>query len=151
MMIRFVVTPSTLNGIKKTSLPRNTVIGRDVAGEGVEAVGPPEAGAVVVVEAEDLLGQRLARSGADGQVAVEDVVDLGAVLEEEAVPHAPLADVVADDQVIGAVNRQPAIVDCPRSRRRRRSCRASCRRPGGSAGCSGPARLPCRDGGTRRS
>src|SRR5438270_165964 len=36
-------------------------------------------GAVVGVKAEDLLGQSLAAAGADRQVAVEDVIDLGAV------------------------------------------------------------------------
>ena len=36
------------------------VLAGDVAGEGVEAVGPPEAGAVVRVERQHLLGQRLA-------------------------------------------------------------------------------------------
>src|SRR5262249_13089613 len=85
------------------------VLGGDVAGEGVEAVGPPEAGPVVAVEREDLLGEGLAAAGADGEVAVQDVEDLCAVLHEEAVADAPVADAVADDEVVGAVDGEPAV------------------------------------------
>ena len=61
---------------------------RDVAGERVAAVGPPEPRALVLVERQDLVRQRLADERLDGEVAVEDVVDLGAVLEEEPVADA---------------------------------------------------------------
>jgi hypothetical protein len=81
-----------------------------VAGEAVVAVRPPESRAVVVVEWDHLFGQRRGRVRLHGEVAVEGVVHLGAVLEEKAVPLAPVADAVADHQVIGAVNGQPAVV-----------------------------------------
>ncbi len=64
------------------------------------------------------LGSGLPCVGLHGEVAVEDVVDLGAVLQEEAVADALVADAVADDEVVGAVDGEPAIVRCPRSRRR---------------------------------
>src|SRR5262249_41641381 len=83
------------------------------AREGVVAVGPPEAGAVVLVERDDLLGQRLGIEGLHGQVAVEEVEDLGAVFEEEAVAQAAVADAIADDEVVGAVDGEPAIAAIP--------------------------------------
>src|SRR5262249_3166951 len=89
------------------------VFGGDVAGAGVEAVGPPKAGAVVGVEWQHLLGQTLRADGADGEVAVEDVEDLGAVFEEEAMAETLVADAVADHEVIGAMDGQPAIVAVP--------------------------------------
>ena len=84
-----------------------------IAGEGIEGIGPPEAGPIVLVERQDLFGQRIGRQCLTGQVAVQDVVDLGAVLHEKAVPQAAIADAVADDQVIGAVNGQPAVAAVP--------------------------------------
>src|SRR5262249_32262210 len=89
------------------------VLGGDVAREGVEAVRPPEAGALVRIEGQYLLGQRLAVPRRDGEVAVEDIVDLGPVFEEEAGAEAPVADAVADHQVVGAVDCQPAIATVP--------------------------------------
>ena len=59
------------------------------------------------------LGSGLPRQRLHGEVAVEDVVDLGAVLEEEAVADALVADAVADDQVVGAVDGEPAVVAVP--------------------------------------
>ena len=58
-------------------------------------------------------GSRLPCAGCDGQVAVEDVVDLGAVFQEEAVADALVADAVADDEVVRAVDREPAVVAVP--------------------------------------
>src|ERR1051325_3539715 len=81
----------------------------DVAREAVEAVRPPEAGAVIAVEGHDLFGQRGGSASLHGEVAVQRVVDLSAVFEEEAVALAAVADAVADDEVVGAVDRQPAV------------------------------------------
>ena len=86
------------------------VFGGDVSDEGVFAVRPPEAGAVVGIEGQRLIFHLRAAEGADGEVAVEDVVDLGAVFEEEAVADGAEADAVADDHVLGAVDRDPAVV-----------------------------------------
>src|SRR5262249_48969063 len=80
-------------------------LGGDIAREGVPAVGPPEAGAVVGVEGQHLLGEPIGPSGGDGEIAVEDVEDLGAVLEEVAVAEALVTDAIADDEVVGAVDR----------------------------------------------
>ena len=44
---------------------------------------------------------------------IEDVVDLSAVFEEIAVADALVADVIADHEVVGAVNRDPAVVAIP--------------------------------------
>src|SRR5262249_14537040 len=85
-------------------------LGGDVAGEAVEGVGPPEAGAVVLVERQDLFREWFGDVSLHGEVAVEDVEDLGAVLEEEAVALGLVADAVADDEVVGAVDGQPAVV-----------------------------------------
>src|SRR5262249_50759258 len=84
-----------------------------VARKRVEAVGPPEAGAVVLVERQHLVGQRLTDKRLHGQVAVEDVEDLGAVFQEEAVADALVADTIADDEVVGAVDRKPAVAAVP--------------------------------------
>src|SRR5437870_13663927 len=89
------------------------VLGGDVAGEGVEAVGPPETGAVVGIERQSLVLEALAAAGADGEVAIEHVVDFGAVLEKEAVAEALVADAIADDEVVGAVDGKPAVVAVP--------------------------------------
>lgn len=58
------------------------------------------------------LGSRLPRR-ADGQVAVEDVVNLRAVFEEEAVADAAEADVVAGHEVVRAVDREPPVLAVP--------------------------------------
>src|SRR5262249_1717830 len=81
----------------------------DVARKAVVTVGPPEAGAVVLVKGNDLLGEGPGRKGLHSQVSVEKVVHLGAVLEEEAVAHAAIADAIADHEIVGAVDRQPAV------------------------------------------
>ena len=57
----------------------------DVAHERVAAVGPPEARPFVAIERESLAGQRRPCARLHGQVAVQDVVDLGAVFEEKTV------------------------------------------------------------------
>ena len=77
--------------------------------EGVAAVGPPEAGAVVLIERQRLPGQRLGAIGLHGEIAVEQIVDLGAVFHEEPVPGAAVTDAIADDEIFGAVDRHPAI------------------------------------------
>src|SRR5439155_14355894 len=82
-------------------------------GEGVEAVGPPEAGAVIGVERQGLVLEALAAAGTDGQVAIEHVVDFGAVLEKEAVAEALVADAIAHDEVVRAVDGKPAVVAVP--------------------------------------
>src|SRR5262245_45471050 len=56
-----------------------------VAGEGVQAVRPPKTGALVLIEGERLLGQGLSLEGLHGEIAVQDVVNLRAVLQVEAV------------------------------------------------------------------
>ena len=89
------------------------VLAGDVAGERVAAVGPPEAGAVVGVERQDLLGQGHGAEGLHGQVAVEHVALLGGVFEEEAVAARLVADAIANQQVVGAVDRDPAVVRIP--------------------------------------
>jgi hypothetical protein len=48
-----------------------------------------------------------------GEVAIEDVVLLGAILEEEAVPDALVADAIAHEQVIGCVDGEPAVGGVP--------------------------------------
>ena len=89
------------------------VLAGAVAREGVERIGPPEARAVVGVEGENLPGQPLAGIGLHGQIAVQHVVNLGAVLQEEAVADALVADAVAHHQVVGAVDRHPAVAAVP--------------------------------------
>ena len=93
--------------------PVPVALGGHVAGERVEAARPPEPGPLVLVERQDLLGQPLRGGRPDGEVAVEHVVHLGAVFEEEPVPGAPVADVVTDDEVVGAVDREPAVAAVP--------------------------------------
>ena len=73
-------------------------LGGHVAREAVAAVGPPEAGASVVVERQHLVGKRIALPGPDGEIAIEDVEDLGAVLHEEAVADALVAAATDDAQ-----------------------------------------------------
>ena len=58
-------------------------------------------------------GQLLRDVRLDGEVAVQDVVDLGAVLQEEPVPDRLVADAVAHDQVVRAVDRDPAVAAVP--------------------------------------
>src|SRR3954447_20716661 len=84
-------------------------LARRVPSERVVAVGPPEARAVVLVVRQHLLRQRLADEGLHREVVIEHVEHLSAVLEEEPVADALIADAVADDQIIGAVDRDPAI------------------------------------------
>ncbi len=55
-------------------------------------------------------GSRLAAIRLHAQVAVEQVVDLGAVFQEVAVADALVADAVADDEVLRAVDGDPAVV-----------------------------------------
>src|SRR5262249_34929745 len=88
----------------------------DVACERVQAVGPPETGAVVMVEGNRLLRKRFGSKGLHREVAVEDVADLGAVLQEEAMALAAVADAIANHQVIRAVDGQPAIAAVPNRR-----------------------------------
>ena len=82
----------------------------------LQAVGPPEAGPFVGVERQSLFRQPLARVGLHGQIVIEHVVGFGAVFQKEAVPDALVADAIADDQIIRAVNRQPAIGAIPNRR-----------------------------------
>src|SRR5207244_10886352 len=84
-----------------------------VAGKSVSAVGPPKAGAVVLVERQLLLGQRLAVKGLHREVAVEDVEGLRTVLQEVAVPDRLKTHAIADDEVMGAVDRDPAVAAIP--------------------------------------
>src|SRR5262249_54478872 len=89
------------------------VFAGDVAGERIETVGPPEAGAFVLIERQHLLGEDIALEGLHGEIAVKDVVDFGAVFEEETVPHALKADAIAHDHVVGAVDGHEAIAAVP--------------------------------------
>jgi hypothetical protein len=86
------------------------VLAGDVARQRVAAVGPPEGRAVVGIERQHLVGQRPAAIRLHAEVAVEQVVDLGAVFQEVAVADALVADAVADHQVLRAVDRDPAVV-----------------------------------------
>src|SRR5262249_49013661 len=86
---------------------------RNVAREGVQAVRPPEARPVILIEREDLLRQPLAAAGAYREVTVEDVEHLGAVLHEETMPDALVADAVADHEVVGPMDGEPAVVAVP--------------------------------------
>ena len=70
-------------------------------------------GPLVLVEREDLVRELLRDVRLHGEVAVEDVVDLGAVLQEEPVPDRLIADAVADDQVVRAVDGDPAVAAVP--------------------------------------
>src|SRR5262249_58135652 len=79
------------------------------------AIGPPEGGPVVGIEGQHLLGQPLTAIGLHAEVAIEQIVDLGGILQEEAVAEALVADAVADDEEMRAVDGYPAIVridDC---------------------------------------
>ena len=84
-----------------------------VPGEAVLAVRPPEPGPSVEVEGDLLVLLRLAGQDQRREVVVEDVVDLGAALEEIAVADALVAHVVADHEGVGAVDRDPAVVAVP--------------------------------------
>src|SRR5262249_58598368 len=86
------------------------VLARGVAGERVAAVGPPESRAIVGIEREYLFRQPFSPRGLDAEVAVEQVIDLGGVLQEEAVADALVAHTVANDEEVGAVDSHPAIV-----------------------------------------
>src|SRR6516165_9408107 len=89
------------------------VLAGDVAGECVEAVGPPEAGSLILVERQRLSRQRLPGERLHGEVAVEDVVDLRPVFQEEPVPNTPVADAVPHDKIVRAVDRDPAVAAVP--------------------------------------
>src|SRR5207237_9753285 len=84
-----------------------------VSGKSVSAVGPPKAGAVILVERQLLLGQRLALKGLHREVALEDVAGLRTVLQKVAVPDRLKTHAIADDEVIGAVDRDPAVTAIP--------------------------------------
>jgi hypothetical protein len=71
---------------------------RHVPRERVEAVSPPETSPFILVKRQHLLGQLLAGAGCDRQIAVKDVVDLGAVFQKEPVPDAAVAHTVADQR-----------------------------------------------------
>ena len=84
-----------------------------VADEGVIAIGPPEPGPVVAVEPENLTGQWLARERLHRQVVIQNVFDLGPVLQEEAMTRALVTDAITNDQGVGPVNRDPSIGTVP--------------------------------------
>ena len=44
------------------------------------------------------------------QVSVQQIVNLGAVLQEESMADAPVTDTVTDDQMLRAVDGHPAVV-----------------------------------------
>ena len=92
------------------------VLARDIARERVAPVRPPEARAVVWVERQHLLRQPLRAEGLHGEVAVEDVPLLGRVFEKEAVAARPVADAIAHEQMVGAVDGDPAVVRIPDAR-----------------------------------
>ena len=92
------------------------VLARDVAGEGVSSVRPPEARAVVGIVGENLLGQGHASEGLHGEIAVQQVPLLGPILEEEAVAARLVADAIAHEQMVGAVKGDPAVVGVPDAR-----------------------------------
>src|SRR5207302_1045020 len=85
----------------------------DITGEGVAAVRPPETAAIVVVEGQHLIGERLALASLHREVAVEDVEDFGAVFEEKAMADAVVAHAVADHQIVSAVDGEPAVSAVP--------------------------------------
>src|SRR5262249_29762226 len=100
-----------LGGFEKVTV--FVALASDVARKGVLAVGPPEARAVVFVEREDLLGERFGNVSLHGQIAVEDIVCLSPILQVETVTLAPVADTVAHDEVVSAMDGQPAVVTIP--------------------------------------
>src|SRR4051812_25770254 len=55
----------------------------------------------------------LAAEGLASEIAIEDIEDLGAVFEVVAVANALIADAIADDEKVGPVNGDPAIVAIP--------------------------------------
>src|SRR5262249_50851394 len=89
------------------------ILAGDVAGEGIQAVGPPEACSFVLIEGERLPGQRLSQEGLHGQIAIQDVINLRAILQVVPVPDALVADAVAHHQVVRAVDSKPAVATVP--------------------------------------
>ena len=128
------------------------VLAGDVAGEACSGCWPTRSPAPSFwSNGRTCSGSGFADVRLHGEVAVEDVVDLGAVLEEEAVADALVADAVADDQVVRAVDRDPAVAAVPDRGADDRAAAHRVAERGGSAGCTCRARLPCPGGGTRRS
>ena len=85
----------------------------DVPRKYVQAVRPPEPGAAILVEWQYLIGQDLSLSALHSQIAIENIEDLGAVFEEKSVTDAVVPYAIAHDEVIGAVDSNPAIVALP--------------------------------------
>src|SRR5581483_4500099 len=85
----------------------------DVARKGVQAVRPPEARAGVVVEGQHLTRKWPARTALDRQIAIENVENFRAVLEEKPVADAVIADAIAHDEIVGAVHGEPAVLAVP--------------------------------------
>ena len=92
------------------------VLTRDVAGESVPPIRPPKACAVVGIERENLLWQGHIAKGLHGEIAVQHVPLLGRVFEEKAVPARLVADAIPDEQMVGAVDGDPAVVRIPDAR-----------------------------------
>src|SRR6266851_5169936 len=89
------------------------VFARDVLRETIQTICPPETSPFIGVEREYLFRQRFRLERLDGQISIEDVVDLRAVFEKVSVPDALIADAIAHDQVIRSMNRQPTVGRIP--------------------------------------
>ena len=85
------------------------VLARDVSCERVPSVRPPEAGAVILVERQSLFRQTLPAIGLHREIPIQHVVLLRGVLEEKPVADRLVADAIAHEQIIRAVNGDPAI------------------------------------------
>ena len=94
------------------------VLARDISREGIATVRPPEARAVVWVEGQDLLGQRARADCLHREIAVEEVPLLRGVLHKVAVSARAVAHAIAHDEVVGAVDGDPAVVGIPDARAR---------------------------------
>ena len=89
-----VVLLNGQGGVKGTRLAHFEVVAvpfiaaADVASKRVEAVSPPEAGTLIAVEGQGLLGKRFGRISMYRQVTIQKVIDLGPVFQVIAVPLA---------------------------------------------------------------
>src|SRR5262249_33594388 len=68
----------------------------DISHKSVAAVGPPEPGAFVAVKRQDLARQGRSLASLNCQVAVKNVVNFGAILQEEAMANRSITDAVAN-------------------------------------------------------
>jgi hypothetical protein len=85
----------------------------NVSRERIQTAGPPEPRALVLVEGKNLLGQFLGGLRTNCQIAIEDVVNFRSVFQKEAVSDAAITNVISSDEVIRAMNGEPAVMAVP--------------------------------------